>query len=65
MSTREAILQAADAAWEKYSQPVQLPAGAESYVAPCRLMAQIGFKLALIDALENLMQADAGQVCKP
>lgn len=63
--TREAILQAADAAWEKYSQPMQLPAGAVSYVAPCRLMAQIGFKLALIDALEKLMQTDPAPEPKP
>lgn len=57
--TREDMLTTADAAWIKYSQPVNLPAGADSTISPCRLMAQIGFKLALIDAVNALCEQHA------
>lgn len=54
MNSREDLLQAADEAWQRHSQPIKLPAGADSTIQPCCLMAQRGFKLALIEVVEKL-----------
>ena len=64
MIDREQLLTAADEAWQKYSQPVNLPAGADSTITCTRLMAQMGFKLAMIDTINALCEC-AQQRPKP
>lgn len=54
MNSREDLLQAADEAWQRHSQPIKLPAGADSTITVTNLMAQRGFKLALAEVVEKL-----------